>query len=215
MGGVERMKRRGLIARVQKATGVVTVPDRKIRAEHWADRICTQLGKTVESIIEVGRLLLKAKADLTHGEWGRLFEDDLVPFGQNAAGQLMKVASHPLLSNSDHGKNLPPSWRTLYQLSRVEPKRLSAAFRDGVIKPDMKRSEVSVLLPAKIPRASRPARSKADEAFFSPEIECFFDVEARIKKTFFNLDEDQQRDLVTRVQQLVGQLEQSIQRKTA
>ena len=85
------------------------------RAEQWADRICTQLGKSVEAIIEVGRLLVKAKADLAHGEWGRLFEDDLVPFGQRTADRLMAIARHPVLSNSTHVSNLPPSWGTLYE----------------------------------------------------------------------------------------------------
>jgi len=54
-----------------------------------------------------------------------------VPFGQDAAERLMKVATHPQLSNSANSRNLPPSWGTLYQLSKVEPKRLTAAFRDG------------------------------------------------------------------------------------
>ena len=38
-------------------------------AEQLAERITVQLGKTVEAIIEVGRLLIKAKADMPHGEF--------------------------------------------------------------------------------------------------------------------------------------------------
>ena len=119
------------------------------RAEKWADQICVQLGKSVESIIEVGRLLIKAKADLEHGEWGRMFDEGLVPFSQQTANKLMAVSEHPQLSNSAHGRDLPPSWTTLYELSRVEPDRLTAALNDGTITPDMRRSAVSALLPAK------------------------------------------------------------------
>jgi hypothetical protein len=119
------------------------------KAEQWADRVCAQLGKSVDAIIEVGRLLVKAKADLAHGEWGRLFKEELVPFSQNTAGRLMAVAEHPVLTNSAHAQNLPPSWTSLYELTKVETPRLTAAFKDGVITPDMKRQDVIALLPPK------------------------------------------------------------------
>lgn len=117
------------------------------RAEQWANQICAQLGKSVESIIDVGRLLLKAKADLVHGEWGRMFSDELVPFSRQTAFRLMAIAEHPQLSNVTHVQHLPPSWGSLYELTKVEPKRLSAAFKDGIITPDMQRRDVKALLP--------------------------------------------------------------------
>jgi hypothetical protein len=122
------------------------------RAEQWAERICTQLGKSVESIIEAGRLLVKAKADLAHGEWSRMFADELLPFSQNTAQRLMKIAEHPQLSNTAHVQYLPPSWGTLYELTKAEPKRLTAAFKDGIITPDMKRRDVKALRPPSKPR---------------------------------------------------------------
>lgn len=116
------------------------------RAEQWATEICAQLRKSVESIIDVGRLLVKAKADLAHGEWVRMFEDSLVPFTVNTAQRLMKVAEHPQISNAAHAQYLPPSWYSLYELTKVEPQRLTAAFKDGIITPDMERRDVSALL---------------------------------------------------------------------
>lgn len=115
-------------------------------AEQWAERICGQVGKSVESIIECGRLLLKAKDDLAHGEWGRLFNDRLIPFSPNTAQRLMAVASHPQLSNTAHVPHLPPSWGTLYELTKVEPQRLQAAFKDHLITPDMERRDVRALM---------------------------------------------------------------------
>lgn len=128
-----------------------TTLSKSSRAEQWAGRICTQLGKSVESIIEVGRLLVKAKADLAHGEWGRLFEDELVPFSINTAQRLMAVSQHPVLSNTAHGQHLPSSWRTLYELTKVEPQTLTNALKDGVIAPDMERRAVRALMPAALP----------------------------------------------------------------
>lgn len=179
-------------------------------AEQWADRICAQLGKSVEAIIEVGRLLVKAKADLEHGEWLRMFESNFVPFGIRSAQMLMAIAEHSALTNTKHVSYLPPSWGSLYLLTKVEPKRLTAAFRDGTITCDMPRKAVAALLPPRKKSATRRRRLVvvAEGENFSPEIECFFEVEARINRTFFALDGDAQLDLLGRLQQLCTQLEQ-------
>lgn len=67
---------------------------------------------------------MKAKADLPHGEWGRMFEDKLVPLSQDAAGMFMKIAQHPRLSNSEQVRNLPSSYTTLYELTKLPDKAL-------------------------------------------------------------------------------------------
>ncbi len=183
------------------------------RAEQWATRICTQLGKSVEAIIEVGRLLVKAKADLEHGEWGRLFEDELLPFGQGSAERLMKIAEHPQLSNSANSPILPPSWTSLYELTKVEPKRLSAAFKDGIIVPDMKGRDVKALMPPKKKRSKSPRVASSGE--FSPSTRCYFDIETRLRATVFDLNAEDQRDLFDSVQQLLATLAGEAQRRTA
>ena len=128
------------------------------RTEQWATRIRAQLGKSVESIIEIGRLLLKAKNDLVHGEWGRLFEDELVPFGRQTAFRLMAIADHPQLSNVAHAQHFPPAWYTLYELTKVPSPILKNAFRDGVITPDMPRKAVQELVVRLGKRDERPAK---------------------------------------------------------
>lgn len=141
------------------------------RAEQWANQICAQLSKSAEAIIATGRLLVKAKADLPHGEWGRMFEDKLVPFSQNTAGQLMKIAEHPKLSNSVHAQNLPPSWTTLYELTKVPDKALDNAFRDGLITPSMERKEVKALMPVSRPEPAQSETTRADGDDSEPEPE--------------------------------------------
>jgi hypothetical protein len=55
-----------------------------------------------------------------------------VPFGVRTAERYMAVAAHPLLSKATHGSSLPPSWRTLYDLSRLpEPTLRQALDRGG------------------------------------------------------------------------------------
>jgi hypothetical protein len=56
----------------------------------WAAPISAAWQKSVDSIIETGRLLLAAKADpkMQHGEWGTMVESDL-PFNRHTAHKLM------------------------------------------------------------------------------------------------------------------------------
>jgi hypothetical protein len=87
----------------------------------WAARISAAWQHSVDSIIETGRLLLAAKADpaMQHGEWGTMVESDL-PFNRHTAHKLMQIASDKRLTNVSHGKHLPPSWTTLYELTKLD-----------------------------------------------------------------------------------------------
>jgi hypothetical protein len=51
--------------------------------------------------------------------------------------------------------HLPASWGTLYELSRVPDPDLEQAINDGIVRPDMARSEAQKLLPPPSPRAPR------------------------------------------------------------
>jgi hypothetical protein len=48
-----------------------------------------------------------------------MVESDL-PFTRQTANKLMKIARDKRLSNDAHGRHLPPSWTTFYQLSRLK-----------------------------------------------------------------------------------------------
>jgi hypothetical protein len=132
------------------------------RAEQWAQRICAQHAKSVESIIEVGRLLSEAKTALVHGEWTRLFSDDLLPFGKRSADMMIAVADHSVLSNEKHASSLPPSWFTLYQLTKVPSDVLRNALKDGVITSDMPRKAIKLLMPARTPQPARDVNVEPD-----------------------------------------------------
>jgi len=62
---------------------------------------------------------------------------------------------------------LPPSWRTLYQLTRVPEKKLVAKIADGTINPKTERKDVQALLP---PPKKRTSPTQEREAAFPTRV---------------------------------------------
>jgi len=111
--------------------------------QYWASQISATWQKATETIIETGRLLIEAKAELDHGE----FQKMNLPFGPRMAEMLMKVARHPVLSNPNHGSHLPASGRTLAELATLPPETVLARIEDGTINAGMQRKDVARLKP--------------------------------------------------------------------
>jgi len=111
----------------------------------WRDRINAAWQKGVESIIETGRLLIEAKAELEHGRFGKMIEMEL-SFGASTAQQLMAIASDNRLTKAEHVQYLPPSWGTLYQLTKLPDDTFEAAIKNEDIHPKMERKDVAALL---------------------------------------------------------------------
>jgi hypothetical protein len=114
------------------------------RHEH-ATRISGVWRKAVECIIEAGSLLIEAKEELDHGEFEAMIRDEL-PFTESTARRLMSIASHPVLANRAHVNVLPPSWGTLYELSKMKQEDLERAIEDGVVNSKMERKDTVALL---------------------------------------------------------------------
>ena len=121
------------------------------KAEYWAPRINAEWRKSVEGILNVGRQLIAAKKSCEHGEFLRLFKghenavSEPVPFGERSAEMLMAVASNTVISNPKHASNLPQSWGTLYELTKLDDEQIVAGIKAGEITPDMTRAEASAL----------------------------------------------------------------------
>jgi hypothetical protein len=124
----------------------------------FAKRITIAWQKTVQSILEVGRLLLAAKKKLPHGDFTAMVESDL-PFSIRTAECLMSIARHPRLAkaNPHTCASLPSSWRALYELSRLPARQFVAALRARRIFADMTVSEASHLR-ATVERTPVPAQ---------------------------------------------------------
>jgi hypothetical protein len=118
-------------------------------------RFRNALKKSVEGIIEAGRVLIEAKSELEHGQFTDWVVRDL-RFGTPQEGDrgpslrkaqmLMFVAKNEVISNANHWFAFPPSWRTLWELSQIRPKqRLLQFIASGKINPGMTREEAVAL----------------------------------------------------------------------
>ena len=112
----------------------------------WVQKITARYQESVGAIVDVGRYLIQAKEQLTHGEFGSMVADDL-PFSWRTANCFIAIAKNPTLANSHHGANLPTSWRTLSELARLPQEVLEEALDDGRITPELQRKEVALLKP--------------------------------------------------------------------
>jgi hypothetical protein len=109
----------------------------------WAEKISATWRLTVESVLETGRLLVAAKASLPHGEFIAMigpnkYRGDL-PFGHRTAQMLMKVGADRRISNAKFVALLPPSWATLYELSKLDDQEFWARLASGDIRPELER----------------------------------------------------------------------------
>lgn len=129
-----------------------------LTADQWADRIRAHLGEAVEGILGAGRDLVASKQQLGHGRFTRMVEERL-PFSVRTGQMLMAIAGHGTLSNANHGSLLPPSWRTLYELSRLPTDVVEEALQSGVIRADLERQEAHELVLRYVPAKPQRART--------------------------------------------------------
>jgi hypothetical protein len=102
--------------------------------QEWAAVICADWRKSIDSIIQTGRDLAAAKAELPHGEFSQMVREDL-PFVERTAESLMRVAVHPVIANPQSTSGLPVSWAVLSELSRLKEADFRDALGDGLVKP--------------------------------------------------------------------------------
>lgn len=95
------------------------IVDSEWTPQQAAGRIAQAWQGAVESIVETGRRLIEEKQRAGHGQWLKVVE--LLPFSQQTANKLVLIAQHPDISNHAHGRDLPPSWTTLYALTPLPP----------------------------------------------------------------------------------------------
>lgn len=105
--------------------------------QQWAEIIGADWRKSIDSILQTGRDLIAAKAELPHGEFMAMVAADL-PFSQDVANNLMGVARHPAITNSDNSRNLPATFSVLVELSQLSEADFNDAREKGLITPDLK-----------------------------------------------------------------------------
>ncbi len=121
---------------------------------YWIERIGAAWRAGFESVIETGRALIEAKAQLAHGEFIDVVEREL-PFKRHTAIRLMAIAKDERLSNDTHVHHLPNHWGTLYELTKLPDDEFQARIEDGTINPEMERKDVPRARSVELPRPAR------------------------------------------------------------
>jgi hypothetical protein len=128
--------------------------------EDYVQRIGALWGRAQSAFLDIGRLLIRAKETLPHGEYMTAVEQRL-PFASRTAYQLREAARWAI--EMDRRKTvpldrLPGSYSTIYLLSTLDPAALEAAEGEGLIRPELRRAELLAWRKAKeIPTDGREA----------------------------------------------------------
>lgn len=128
-------------------------------ADEWARIVRADLGQAVAGFVAAGRHLADAKKAIAHGQWEAWCKEQ-VGISPATAVMLMALPRHEVIANPYHGKDLPPSWRTLYELSRLDAPLLVAAIEAGDVHAEMERkSAVGIVTEYKKAAAVEAAKS--------------------------------------------------------
>jgi hypothetical protein len=115
--------------------------------------------KTVEGILEQGRILIRAKKALKHGQ----FEDAIVKDFQistQTAQKLMRIAKDARFTEAVHMRLLPAAWSTLDVLTSLTDGEFNAALENGDIHPGMTKGDAQQIAPAKTDKPTGKPKTK-------------------------------------------------------
>jgi hypothetical protein len=113
------------------------------------------------TFLEIGKLLIRAKDTLAHGEYTEAVEARL-PFSGRTAYQLREAARWAMEMDRLQAislAQLPGAYSTIYLLSTLDRASLERAKHDGLIRPDLRRAE---LVAWRRKRMGEPVRTRAD-----------------------------------------------------
>ena len=125
------------------------------RLQQLADLGTRKWGKGPQAIMETGQFLIHVKKEVDHGEFSQLFTGykgkakavtNPMPFQQHFAEKLMRIARHPVLSNSTNWSNLPTSVSTLDLLTQFSQEDLERYLSQGQVTPETTADQVRGLL---------------------------------------------------------------------
>jgi len=128
---------------MRKATRSAAKRRSKTRKE-WAAECRGWQRKTVEGFIGLGKTLIKAKADLDHGEWLPFLRDDL-KINARVAQELMRLARNPRFTNATNSSYLPSSFSALVALGRLSNDDFATGIKSGAINPGTTAKQARVL----------------------------------------------------------------------
>ena len=184
---------------------MMRLPNTKTR-EQWAPRISSAWREQLPSIFETGNLLEAAKAELQHGEWLKMINDDL-PFDRTTARRLIAIATNNNLRNEAHVPHLPAVWSTLHELTKLTEKQFADGVKNGVINPKMKHKDVAALRGIEPKEQSKKTPTKKKQSESGRTLDdwwSFFSLE--IHDASMTLSTDEKKELLDQIMQMVEEL---------
>jgi hypothetical protein len=128
-------------ARVKALQAISTTPE---TPDDFVAEINRLWGRAQGAFLDIGRLLIRAKDMLPHGEYIAAVEERL-PFASRTAYQLREAARWAIEMDRRHTipfERLPGSYSTIYLLSTFDPPTLEAAEAEGLVRPELRRAEL-------------------------------------------------------------------------
>ena len=123
----------------------IEISHAKKNVNNYLISITSAWNKAAMSIIEVGRQLNEAQNNLSKIEFKQLkreLEDQRI-MSSSTITKLKMIANNVVLTREENQKYLPPSYETLYLLSRIEENELSEAFENQLISTETQRNNIS------------------------------------------------------------------------
>jgi hypothetical protein len=152
---------------------VVGVSKAKVLLDCSRDRIYSFIKSgELESYVEGTRRKI-TMASIERLIAGRLAANGSEFQRERTAQMLMAIAANPVLSNTNHGSDLPPSWRTLYELTKLPEPVLLAKIKDHTINSEMERTDVQVIAAS----VAKPEVTKAEWPKSLPETDEVIEAE--------------------------------------
>jgi hypothetical protein len=114
------------------------------RPEEFVSEISRLWQRAQGTFLDIGKLLIRAKDTLPHGEYTAAVEAQL-PFSARTAYQLREAARWALEMDRRQAiplARLPGSYSTIYLLSTFDPPTLEEAAQVGLIRPELRRAEL-------------------------------------------------------------------------
>ena len=115
--------------------------------QSYADRIQDHWHRATKSIMEVALLCAEANNQLIPADKKKLLK--LLPFTLPTFSKLAQIGNDPRLHSQKVQKLLPPSYSIMYSIHQLQDTELSAAIKEGVINPTLRRGDLVDWLEAK------------------------------------------------------------------
>lgn len=111
------------------------------RIEEYVTKMNALSSVSVESILEIGNLMIDAKTELTSNEYQEFLTQTKYA-EKSASVRKWEVIGKSYLRLKPISSNLPPNWSTIYKLASLKPFQLDLLQKMNILHPSMTAKEI-------------------------------------------------------------------------